>query len=240
MIFFTESSDMNLEHSIDFRAYSIRKNRMFFIAKKQVHKWLTKSYSREFKGYFIVFNESFVKSDKLLLELFDFLDDEPFLDLDDSEVHVPMKLIELIQEDNEMIRKEYQQSLIEALLHFLVEKKKSSYSHMSINKKRFIILRKLIDQHYKDEKQVSFYAKKMDISVKRLDVVVKEVSCCSTAELIHQRVLLEAKRELSLGTSKVQDIASTLGYHDPSYFSRFFKKYVGVSPSVFMENNTSI
>ena len=234
IVFFTESSSTNIEQSIDFRDFSVHSHRMFFIAEKQIHQWVREDYNGEFKGYFIVFNESYIKTDKVLLELFDFLDDEPFLDLDVSEADVALQIITLIQQDKDATRKEYQQSLIEALLHFVVQKKKTSVNQMNLNKKRFMTLRKLIEEHYREEKQVSFYAKQMNISVKRLDVIIKEVSSLSISELIHKRVLLEAKRELSLGSKTVQDIATALGYHDPSYFSRFFKKHVGVAPLVFM------
>ena len=234
MIFFTECSSTNIKQSIDFRVFPVLRDRMFFVAKKQIHQWLREDYDGAFKGYFIVFNESYIKSDKVLLELFDFLDDEPFLDLDESESDVALQLITLIQQHQDRPNKEYQQSLIEALLHFVVQKKKSSHTQMSINKKRFMTLRKLIDEHYKDEKQVSFYAKGMNISIKRLDVITKELTSLSVSELIRTRILLEAKRELSLGSKTVQDIATALGYHDPSYFSRFFKKYEGIAPSAFL------
>ncbi len=234
MIFFTEYADTKAKQSIDFRSFPIRKHRIFFIAKKQVHQWLTDKYHGEFKGYFVVFNESYIKADKALLALFDFLDDAPFLDLNDSEATVPLTLISLIQEAKDTDSKEYQQSLIEALLHFLVQKKKTSHIKMNINQQRFITLRKLIDTHYVQEKQVSFYAKQMHISITRLDVIVKEVSSLTITQLIHKRILLQAKRELSLGSKTVQDVASALGYHDPSYFSRFFKKHEGVAPSEFI------
>jgi len=79
----------------------------------------------------------------------------------------------------------------------------------------------------------------MNISIKRLDVIIKEISSLSVAEHIHQKIIIEAKRELSYSSKTVQEIAYTLGYLDPSYFSRFFKKYVGIAPSLYRENNTS-
>ena len=234
MIFFTNTSTYNAKHSIDFKSYSIEKNRIFFVAKEQAHEWLDKELLEDYKGYFIVFNESFVQSYKVLLELFDFLNHEPFIDLSESEEHVPLRLIELIEEQQDMKSQCYQQSLIDALLHFLVEKKKSSLRPMDINQERFVKLRNLIAEHYKEEKQVLFYAKKMDLSVKRLDVIAKLVSPLSVTELIHKQILLQAKRELSLGLKTVTSIAFDLGYHDPSYFSKFFKKHEGISPSEFM------
>ena len=234
IIFFTESLKNVYEHSIDFKNYPIVKNRLFFITSRQIHQWLIEKYSGEFKGYFIVFNESFVKADKALLELFDFLNDAPFLDLDDKEVKIAIKLIELIVEDTDSKNKAYQQSLIEALLHFFVDKNQKPFLDMSVNQKRFIELRRLIEEHYKEEKQAYFYAHRMNVSVKRLNEVLKSISSLSITDIIHQRVLLQAKRELSLGSKDIHEVAYMLGYDDPSYFSKFFKKHEGISPSKFM------
>ncbi len=234
IIFFTEVLDENMQHSIDFRAHQILENRLFFIASNQVHQWLLEHYDEEFKGYFIVFNESYIKADNALLDLFDFLNNEPFLDLSEDEIEIPLKLIGLIEEDAESNNGAYKKSLIEALLHFFSKKKHKFQKNMSINEKRFMELRTLIEQNYKNEKQVSFYAHKMDMLGKRLNEVVKSVSSLTISELVQKRVLLEAKRELSLGSKTVQKISEELGYHDPSYFSKFFKKHEGISPSVYM------
>jgi len=133
MIFFTECIDEMLKHSIDFRTFNICKNRVFFIADRQIHQWIMENYNQEFKGYFLVFDPTFIKSDKVLLELFDFLDDMPFLDLDVSEIEIPIQLIALI--NKKIQNKEYEQSLIEALLHFLIQKKHNLYRTMSVNQK---------------------------------------------------------------------------------------------------------
>lgn len=239
IIFFTEVLGEQIQHSIDFNAYIILKNKIFFIANNQVHQWLLEHYNKEFKGYFIVFNESFIKADKVLLDLFDFLNSEPFLDLSDEGAVTALKLIGLIEEQGEASNIAYQKSLMEALLHFLSNKKQNFKHNMTINEKRFIELRALVEKYYKSEKGVSFYAKKMNMLSKRLNEVVKAISTFSITELLHQRIILEAKRELSLGSETVQQIADDLGYHDASYFSRFFKKHTGVSPSEFMENNPS-
>ena len=234
MVLFTKVTHTKITHSIDFQPYPICPNRIYFIAKGQVHQWHLENYTNEFEGYLIVFNESFIKSDKVLLDLFDFLNDKPFLDLNSEEIKIPIQLIVLITQYKKSENTSYQQSLIEALLYFLSSKKEVKYTKLNINQNRMIVLRKLIEQYYKNEKQVSFYAKKMNISAKRLNEVIQTISALSVSELIHQRVLLEAKRELALGTKTIQAIAYDLGYYDPSYFSRFFKKYEGVSPSQFM------
>ncbi|MFP7654437.1 helix-turn-helix domain-containing protein [Chryseobacterium proteolyticum] len=55
--------------------------------------------------------------------------------------------------------------------------------------------------------------------------------------MIAQRLLLEAKRELSFGALTVKEVAFRLGFNDSSYFSRFFKKHSGYSPEQFKNMN---
>jgi len=55
----------------------------------------------------------------------------------------------------------------------------------------------------------------------------------SAGELIRDRIILEAKRLLVNAKMSVSEIAHELNFVDNSYFSRFFKKYAGVTPEVF-------
>ena len=53
--------------------------------------------------------------------------------------------------------------------------------------------------------------------------------------MIHQRLLLEAKRQLVYTTQTIQQVSDDLGFSEPAYFSRFFKRFAGVSPRAFRE-----
>jgi AraC family transcriptional activator of pobA len=58
--------------------------------------------------------------------------------------------------------------------------------------------------------------------------------------MVHQRLILEAKRYLTFTTLTAKEIALALGFEDPAYFTRFFKRQAGVSPLTFraMQQNT--
>ncbi len=232
MIIFTSCKSQDLYHSIDFVTYPIVKNRLYFIAEHQVHAWLLSSYDKEFEGYFITFDPAFIKGEKMLLKLFDILTHDPFVDLSTTQMQIPLTLIEMLQVKT--INKNYLQSLLEALLYNVTDKRVKSNLTLNSAQQRFIMLRKLIEKHYKREKHVAFYAKKMGISPKRLNESIQGSTSQSVTQLIHQRLMLEAKRELSKETKTVQEIASELGFHDPSYFSRFFKRLEGIPPLSFM------
>ena len=95
-------------------------------------------------------------------------------------------------------------------------------------------LEQLIDQNFLTMKKASNYANELNVSTKHLNKIVVNTIGKTTTDLIHQRILLEAKRLLTHGELTVQEIAFELGYDDSSYFSRLFKNKCGVSPSVFL------
>ena len=70
----------------------------------------------------------------------------------------------------------------------------------------------------------------MNLSPKTLSKLVKKHFNKTLSDLIAQRIVIEAKRELYLTSKFIKEIARCLGYTDEYYFSRFFKKHAGVSP----------
>ncbi|WP_109301420.1 helix-turn-helix domain-containing protein [Aquimarina sp. AU474] len=77
------------------------------------------------------------------------------------------------------------------------------------------------------------YADMLCVSSKTLAGIVKKYLNQTPTSLITNRIVIEAKRELYLTSKPVKQIAAALGYEDEFYFSRFFKKKVGVSPDTY-------
>lgn len=94
---------------------------------------------------------------------------------------------------------------------------------------------KLLELHFKDEKELSFYSEKLNITNSTLSKAVKKEFDKSPSQLINERITLEAKRLLHLTYRSVKEIASDLGFSDEFYFSRYFKKSVGCSPKKYRE-----
>jgi AraC-like DNA-binding protein len=94
----------------------------------------------------------------------------------------------------------------------------------------------LIDKFYKEEKNVGFYAEKLHISANYLNVLCKKHLKVSATQLIHQRILTEAKRLLQTTTLSIKEISFGIGFMDHAYFSNFFKTKTGVSPTSFRGN----
>lgn len=93
----------------------------------------------------------------------------------------------------------------------------------------------LIEEHFKTEKGIAFYAEQLHISANYLNVLCKKRLQTSATQLIQQRVLLEAKRLLQSTDLSIKVIAYELNFVDHAYFSNFFKNQTGITPSGFRE-----
>lgn len=105
------------------------------------------------------------------------------------------------------------------------------------NKEPFILqnLKNYIETHFKTKHSPSDYAELLNISPKALAKITKTHFNKTLTDLISERIIIEAKRELYLTNKAVKEIAFELGYDDEHYFSRFFKNNADVSPQMYRE-----
>ncbi len=100
---------------------------------------------------------------------------------------------------------------------------------------RFARFRKLVEDHYRDHWSLARYATSLKMTEGQLNRLSRAVAGIPAAELVQQRLLLEARRRLIHVAAPVAQIAYELGYQDPAYFCRIFKKRVGLTPSAFRQ-----
>lgn len=105
------------------------------------------------------------------------------------------------------------------------------------NEEPFILqnLKNYIETHYKTKHTASDYADMLSITPKALTKLTKAHFNKTLTDLIAERIIIEAKRELYLTNKSIKEIAYELGYNDEYYFSRFFKKNADVSPQLYRE-----
>ena len=96
-------------------------------------------------------------------------------------------------------------------------------------------LRALLDEFFRTERLLGFYAEKLGMTVDRLNDHVKRATGVTAGHLIRQRLLTEAKRQLVFTTQPIHDIAKELAFADPSHFARFFRKQTGTTPHEFRD-----
>jgi AraC family transcriptional regulator, transcriptional activator of pobA len=91
----------------------------------------------------------------------------------------------------------------------------------------------LIETHFRAQLPLEHYARELGVSAPHLSRVCREVLNCSALTLLHNRLLLEARRNLVYTSMTISQIAFALGFSDPAYFTRFFTSRIGCSPSVY-------
>lgn len=94
----------------------------------------------------------------------------------------------------------------------------------------------LLENNFYKERQPSFYAEQMGLSPNNFSKICKQHFLKTPSELIHQRVILESKKLIHLTYKSMKEIAAELNFDDENYFSRYFKKHTGITPTAFREN----
>lgn len=97
----------------------------------------------------------------------------------------------------------------------------------------FARFRQLVESHYREHWSVVQYAKGLALTEGRLNRLCRAMADTSAAELVLDRLMLEARRRLIYVAVPISQIAYDLGYQDPAYFCRIFKRRVGVTPKDF-------
>ena len=188
---------------------------------------------------YLWFEFEFLSDFPLLLkaDISEYVGKNPCLQLKDKERQLVKKYYDLIaeryQESNEYI------AITKGLLFSFILEISRLYSgkNVSVSNTRQDELTDhfffLLHQHYKKERSVSFYADKLYISDKYLMRVLKK----STGQTFHfwviEFIMREAKLVLRSTTISITEISEKLNYPNPSFFSRVFHQYVGMTPKEF-------
>ena len=93
----------------------------------------------------------------------------------------------------------------------------------------------LVDIHYKEKKQVSDYAEMLYKSPKTLANLFGTYNQKSPLRIIHERIILEAKRLLYFTDKSSKEISWDLGFEDVAHFSKLFKKVTGETPTDYKQ-----
>lgn len=139
-------------------------------------------------------------------------------------------------EEDDNLKTEMLQVILKRLIVKLTRtyKKQTKLAHLSDNEmgtvRQFNLL---VEQNFKKMHQVQDYADLIHKSPKTISNIFSQYSTQSPLEIIHNRIMLEAKRLLIYTDLTAKEIAYSLGFDDIPNFSRFFKKYAQLSPSQY-------
>lgn len=91
----------------------------------------------------------------------------------------------------------------------------------------------LVMQYYMKERKVSFYAKSLGITPSYLCTTIKQITGKTCVEIISEMVVMDAKAQLKSTDLSIHDIACSLNFTNMSFFGKYFKRHVGVSPQEY-------
>ncbi len=91
----------------------------------------------------------------------------------------------------------------------------------------------LIGTHFREHRPIGFYASRLGVSATHLNRIARAATGLSVQGLISRRLMEEARRDLVFSPSPVQTIAYSLGFSDPAYFNRFFRRGAGLTPGAY-------
>jgi AraC family transcriptional activator of pobA len=130
---------------------------------------------------------------------------------------------------------EMMKALLKVLLLKLISVKQLEFPGHDVHQKRVYEFLMLLESNFHTVTNIDFYAGKLGISSKRLNQILKEKLDKTGTQIIHDRIILEAKRRMIHTDVTIKEIAYDLGFSDRPYFSRFFKKQTGQTPEEFQK-----
>jgi len=236
----------NGQHSIDLIQFPLHQELIYFIAPGQVHQWNRTREGQNYKCMVLKFGTEFLYLNRpgvdlvFLSGLFNPLNSTPYIQIPEEKIKSLLALGCLMEQEYHSREKDFPilYSLLTTFLlyAFRIAKLKMNIQ-TGISQQRTLQLLNLLNEHYKSEQKAGFYARKMNLSPKRLNEITRKMLGKTVTQLIHSRIFIEAKRDLIFGRRSIKEISYGLGFEDPTYFSRFFKKQSGISPTRFRKKN---
>ena len=161
----------------------------------------------------------------------------PNVKLDKHEYKIILNVVEGMREIKRLKLPNYRMlmtRLLEFLLRLLSHYRKSKLNETPVEMKVSARFHNDLTQHFREHRDVSFYAEKACLSSKHFSAVVKQETGHTAAYWIHRQVVAEAKMLLHIRRDlSVQAIADMLGFDEQATFSRYFRRETGMSPSDF-------
>jgi len=93
----------------------------------------------------------------------------------------------------------------------------------------------LVEEHYTEHWPITRYAAALGLSAERLNRLVRAETGLSAQQIVHERLVREACRLLMHVQAPVSQLAFDLGFDDPAYFSRFFRRHTGLAPAAYRQ-----
>ena len=228
-----------LEHFIDFKTTFFDAPFISFITKGKVHRVRPMPKEGKCLMWVLGFKSEFIA--ETTFQLYSYYHDHANLSLNPGNgFNRLVSLCEMISEESLLPEPNY--AVIRQLLSTLfimieAERKKLQPDNViqktqSITFKNFL---KILEDNFRRPDGVDFYAEKLFMTSRNLNIICQNIIQQSVSEMIETRKMIEAKNLLITTDKTISEIGFDLGYNEKAYFSNVFRKKSGQTPSDFRE-----
>lgn len=229
-----------LDHFIDFRSDTVDAPLVSFISKGKAHRIITHLKDNSFDMWVLRFKSEFIS--ETIFQLYSTFHNNANLMFHTGSCFNRLGAIcEMIHQEMNLPNPDLaivRQLLSTLLIMIESDRKKQAgngNSNSSIQNETFINFLKILEDNFRRPLGVEFYAEKLFMSARNLNLICQKIMNQSVSEIIETRKLTEAKNLLSTTGKSISEIGFELGYNEKSYFSNVFKKKSGQTPSEFRE-----
>lgn len=233
--------------SLDLQGFEFRAHTLLIVSPGQVHAW---RYDSDTEGFIVGFSTEFLAVNSEhpgLLAKLPFLYPEnidPILHLDELEGTRVGQVLEQFA-DLAQINAPGQDDVARGFLLVLLSHMRQLFGRrqqalgQSVRGESELLVQRFrlaLEEHLPRIVEVGEFAELLNVSRTHLNNGLRRHTGRSPSELIHEKMLLEAKRRLLHSSLTVAEIAFELKFQDPSYFGRFFRKHTGMTPGAYRES----
>ena len=240
-------------HVIDWEIYPVREGAIFSLAPGRVHSWIFGDSTPadlnsvpspvSIAGYVLEFDAAFATSwinpeaqQVLLPSLVDIRSLALYIDAEQSKaLREIVSNLEWEYQYKELGHAGALQAYFQLFLIRLSRYRSVHHPTHGFNKEEALVqrFRILVDGHFWERLSLQRYAATLGVSKGHLNRMVRKQTGMTASNLVQERIVVEAKRMLTHMSTSILDIANSLGFKDPAYFARLFKKRTGQTPKQF-------
>lgn len=229
-----------LEHFIDFKTSNFEAPLVSFITKGKVHRVIPEPKNGNCLMWVIKFKSEFIP--ETTFQLYSYYHDHANITIQPGEFFNRMvALCEMMSVETQQTIPDY--AIIRHLLNALFsmiesERKRQAPNESNFQKTQNITFKnflKILEENFQRPEGVEYYAEKLFMSARNLNLICNNILQKSVSEIIETRKLIEAKNLLISTDKTISEICFDLGYNEKAYFTNVFKKKSGQTPSDFRE-----
>ena len=227
----------NLRASINLTEYTLKPNDFITLMPGSIIQFCEQKES--FRLSFIGFSSEFmdcVNMIKSTMSALPTIYENPIISLSEDRadfINDYFHLLERVQAKEKSINREMVKHILLTMISDLYQGKswpnKITTRSDEIHKK-FI---QLVMKNYTSKRQTAFYASQLSISPQHLCMIIKQKTGRSVSDIIADMIIMDAKSQLMATDLTIQEISYSLNFPNVSFFGKYFKRYVGVSPQKF-------